>query len=321
MTDGTDGQIAALERRLRDIGTVAIAVSGGVDSMTLAFVAHRILGAKATMFHATSPAVPPEAGERVRRHGARHGWSVKIISAGEFDDPAYLANPVNRCFFCKTNLYGAIARHTQATIASGTNLDDLGDYRPGLQAARDHGVRHPFVEAEIPKHRHRHRQVVVMEQPQRFVATAVVDLMVEMARQMEQAAFPPLEGFSFAAVFIPHRGQPLALQHIDQLADREFHGLHRLAGRDLHHPGLGDAFHALQVKERRHGLALFPPAELDGAQILHMVAGVNRHADGLHPQIVGHRAPGSGRRRRFIHCSPLRKEMPGPSSTAAVQAK
>ena len=151
MTDRTQAQIAALERRLRDIGQVAVAVSGGVDSMTLAFVAHRVLGAKATMFHATSPAVPPEAGERVRRHGARHGWSVQVISAGEFDDPEYLANPVNRCFFCKTNLYGAIARHTQATIVSGTNLDDLGDYRPGLQAARDHDVRHPFVEAQIPK--------------------------------------------------------------------------------------------------------------------------------------------------------------------------
>ena len=148
MTDGIDDKIAALERRLRDIGPVAVAVSGGVDSMTLAFVAHRVLGAKATVFHATSPAVPPEAGARVRHHGARHGWSVEVISAGEFDDPAYLANPVNRCFFCKTNLYGAIARHTQATIASGTNLDDLGDYRPGLQAARDHGVRHPFVKVE-----------------------------------------------------------------------------------------------------------------------------------------------------------------------------
>ena len=85
MTDGTDVKIAALERRLRDIGPVAVAVSGGVDSMTLAFVAHRVLGVEATVFHATSPAVPPEAGERVRRHGARHGWSVQVISAGEFD--------------------------------------------------------------------------------------------------------------------------------------------------------------------------------------------------------------------------------------------
>ena len=64
---------------------------------------------------------------------------------------SYRANPANRCFFCKTNLYGAIARRSDARILSGTNLNDLGEYRPGLDAARAHGVRHPFVEAGIDK--------------------------------------------------------------------------------------------------------------------------------------------------------------------------
>jgi pyridinium-3,5-biscarboxylic acid mononucleotide sulfurtransferase len=62
-----------------------------------------------------------------------------------------MANPVNRCFFCKTNLYGAVAGHTDAQIVSGANLDDLGEYRPGLDAAKNHGVRHPYLEAEIDK--------------------------------------------------------------------------------------------------------------------------------------------------------------------------
>ncbi len=136
---------------LEEIGRVAIAVSGGVDSMTLAVAAHRQLGPRASMLHAVSPAVPPEATARVRHYAERDGWDLKVLDAGEFADPDYLRNPANRCYFCKTNLYGAMAARTTATLASGTNLDDLGDYRPGLQAASEHGVRHPYVEAGLDK--------------------------------------------------------------------------------------------------------------------------------------------------------------------------
>ncbi len=147
------GDLAALEAVLRDIGRLAVAASGGVDSMTLAVVAGRTLGRDMAVFHAVSPAVPPEATARVRRWAAREGWRLGVIDAGELDDPDYLANPVNRCFFCKRDLYGTIRRHTEGTIASGTNLDDLGDFRPGLKAAEQHGVRHPFVECGIDKAR------------------------------------------------------------------------------------------------------------------------------------------------------------------------
>jgi uncharacterized protein len=74
-----------------------------------------------------------------------------VIDAHEFDSADYLRNPVNRCYYCKTSLYGAIRPHTSAQIVSGTNLDDLGEYRPGLIAAKEHGVRHPFVEAAMSK--------------------------------------------------------------------------------------------------------------------------------------------------------------------------
>jgi pyridinium-3,5-biscarboxylic acid mononucleotide sulfurtransferase len=140
-----------LEAVLAQIGPLAVALSGGVDSMTLAVVAGRRLGAGATMIHAVSPAVPPEASARVNAYARREGWPLEIIDAGEFADPNYLKNPANRCFFCKTNLYATIATRTQATICSGTNLDDLADWRPGLQAAAQHAVRHPYVEAEIDK--------------------------------------------------------------------------------------------------------------------------------------------------------------------------
>jgi uncharacterized protein len=139
-----------LDALLQAICPMAIAVSGGVDSLTLATAAHRVSSGM-TMHHAVSPAVPPEATARTRAEADRQGWSLDVFDAGEFAVPAYRENPVNRCFFCKTSLYGAIAARTALPIASGTNLDDLGDYRPGLRAAADHAVRHPFVDAGLDK--------------------------------------------------------------------------------------------------------------------------------------------------------------------------
>ena len=138
---------------LDEIGRVAVAVSGGVDSMTLAVVAHRVLGDSAAMLHAVSAAVPAEATERVERYARREGWRLDRIDAGELLDARYVANPVNRCYFCKTNLYSTIAPLAGAgtTIVSGTNTDDLGDFRPGLAAAAEHAVRHPYVECGIGK--------------------------------------------------------------------------------------------------------------------------------------------------------------------------
>ncbi len=130
---------------------IAVAVSGGIDSLTLSDFAHRLMADRVTMFHAVSPAVPGDATARVERLAEQRGWRLKVIDAGEFDDADYMANPVDRCFFCKTNLYGAIASHTRAQIVSGANLDDLGEYRPGLAAAKNQGVRHPFLEARIDK--------------------------------------------------------------------------------------------------------------------------------------------------------------------------
>jgi len=139
-----------LEGILLSIDRPAIAVSGGVDSTTLAALAVTLRHDVAIM-HATSPAVPEEATTRVKRIADARGWQLTIIAAGEFDDPNYRANPVNRCFYCKKNLYGTIRARTDRPILSGANLDDLGEYRPGLDAARDHQVRHPFIEAGIDK--------------------------------------------------------------------------------------------------------------------------------------------------------------------------
>jgi len=130
---------------------LAIAVSGGGGSMVLAHVTH--LHARTTMlaFHAVSPAVPGLATRRVQDHATQYGWSLQLVDAEELADPAYRSNPVNRCFYCKSRLYERIGAVTDLRIASGTNLDDLGDYRPGLQAAKHNNVVHPFVEAGLQK--------------------------------------------------------------------------------------------------------------------------------------------------------------------------
>ena len=139
--------VAALDRHDK----LAIAVSGGVDSMTLAHVAWRYAKPRVTMYHATGPAVPAAARRRVAAHAAQEGWPLALLDAGEQRDARYRENPVDRCYYCKTNLYARIREATADTIASGTNRDDLTDFRPGLRAARERDVVHPYVEAGIDK--------------------------------------------------------------------------------------------------------------------------------------------------------------------------
>jgi pyridinium-3,5-biscarboxylic acid mononucleotide sulfurtransferase len=142
---------AAVTAVLEAMPGLAIAVSGGVDSMTLAYLANRLDPGGPLVLHAASPAVPAEATGRIARYAEAHGWRLRVIDAGEVRDPRYAANPHDRCFWCKTNLYATIQGLTDRPIASGANLDDLGDYRPGLRAAAEHAVRHPWIEAGIGK--------------------------------------------------------------------------------------------------------------------------------------------------------------------------
>lgn len=154
MIESNSATLDRLSGILQLMPRVIVAVSGGIDSLTLMQAAHRVLGSAAEAVHATSPAVPSAARRRLKDIAACHGWRLTEVDAGELADPNYLTNPINRCFFCKSHLYetlAALARNRQTLILSGTNLDDLSDFRPGLQAAEMHGVRHPFVEAQIDK--------------------------------------------------------------------------------------------------------------------------------------------------------------------------
>jgi uncharacterized protein len=144
-------KIEQLTHILASLERVTVAVSGGVDSMTLAYLAHQTLGNKATMAHAVSPAVPRNDTQRIENYTQELGWNLRLVQTGEIALREYRENPVNRCYYCKNCLYTTLNALKTGQVISGTNVDDLGDFRPGLIAAQEHHVRHPYVEADIDK--------------------------------------------------------------------------------------------------------------------------------------------------------------------------
>ena len=145
-------QLKRLQNVVSEIGLLVVAVSGGIDSTLLAIISARQSDVDVQMVHAISPAVPELATQRVQRYARTENWRLRISDAGEFRDSRYLNNPVDRCFYCKSNLYRYITEEFKdIQVVSGANCSDLADYRPGLKAATEYGVRHPYVEAGISK--------------------------------------------------------------------------------------------------------------------------------------------------------------------------
>ena len=141
-----------LEDRLRSLGRFAVAVSGGVDSLTLAALAWSLRPAvDVSLYFADSAAVPGHARRRVHDVALARGWHVQVLDAGEVDDPAYQNNPVDRCYHCKSHLFDAVKQRTDVPVCTGANLDDTSDFRPGRIAARERDVCEPFVDAGYTK--------------------------------------------------------------------------------------------------------------------------------------------------------------------------
>jgi uncharacterized protein len=140
---------------LRDMDSVLVAFSGGVDSTLLARAARDALGTRALLVTADSETYPSAELAEARRLGELLGMRHLVVETRELDNPDYARNGASRCFFCKEELFARLApiaeREGLRTLVYGANLDDLGDHRPGMQSARQRGVRAPLIEAELGK--------------------------------------------------------------------------------------------------------------------------------------------------------------------------
>jgi len=150
-----DAKFECLTRILAENRGLLVAFSAGVDSTFLLQAAHMALGEKAIALTASSASAPPGEIDAARAFASRLGCRHIVLDSHELNNPSFAQNPVNRCFFCKDELYRICRAEADKlgieTIVDGTNLDDLQDHRPGLKAANEWGVRHPLVEAGMTK--------------------------------------------------------------------------------------------------------------------------------------------------------------------------
>jgi len=158
MSDSNDAMdsIARLERWFERCDGAITAFSGGVDSSLVAFLARHFLGSERSIAAiSASPSLKMSELEEARSFAAAHDIPLNVVVSGEIENPNYFTNPVNRCYYCKDALYDELEslrqQYPKWWVLNGTNLDDHGDYRPGLEAASEHAVRSPLAECQMSK--------------------------------------------------------------------------------------------------------------------------------------------------------------------------
>lgn len=232
-----EDKIRRLRALLKQIGPSLIAFSGGVDSSFLLAVAAEVYPNQIKALMTVSPATPPRDKEQAMALARRLNLQLLIIPHDELSVPAYASNPLNRCYFCKNLLYDVCQREARRvgveSIIDGVNLDDLADYRPGLQSAQEFKVRHPLAEAQFSKQEIRAASRIfklpTWDKPASPClssrvpyGTAITKTM--LARISEAEAY--LHSLGFAEVRVRYDGTNARLEFAERYFDEvSFHGL------------------------------------------------------------------------------------------------
>jgi uncharacterized protein len=153
--DTDQENLARLRGHLEELGSVLVAFSGGTDSALLVRVAGDVLGSRAAALTALSPTLPQEELAEARAFAEKVGIRHLLVPSREMENPDFVRNPEDRCYFCKSELFRLCRREADRLglrwVLDGTQKDDLGDHRPGLRAAEEEGVRSPFLELGLGK--------------------------------------------------------------------------------------------------------------------------------------------------------------------------
>ena len=211
-------KLAALRSILHGFGSVLVAYSGGVDSALVMAVAYEQLGERALACIGVSPSYPTREMRDAIKLAEQAGIPYRLVNTSEYLDPNYAANPANRCYFCKSELHDRLHEIAEAEgwqgVVDGNNASDVGDFRPGMQAARERGVRSPLLEAGITKAEVRaiahHLGLPVWDKPAMACLSSRVPhgtaITPELLRQIEEAEDVLVE-LGFAQFRVRHHNE------------------------------------------------------------------------------------------------------------------